>query len=166
MVILVSGLPGSGKSFFAEKLAARLDAYYLSSDRIRKEVFKHPTYTEEEKKAVYSEMKRRLIALLKTDSSKNIILDATFFKEDLRKTFCRESITYKTTCKTFIITANDEDIQERVKQKRAYSDADYSVHLKLKEQFEWPQSDYLVLDSSCLHINQMLDQAVAYLKTL
>lgn len=35
MIILVAGLPGPGKSYFAEKLAGILSAVYLNTDRIR-----------------------------------------------------------------------------------------------------------------------------------
>jgi len=163
MVIIISGLPGSGKSFFAEKLAKLIKAEYLSSDIIRKELFQNPAYTEDEKKTVYAEMKIRMNNLLA--EKKEVILDATFFKDELRKSFCKECILHKTQCKIIIITANDEDIKLRVSRKRAFSDADYSVYKKMKEQFELPQTEFLELDSSKDDINLMLTKAVAYLNT-
>lgn len=161
MVIIVSGLPGSGKSFFAEKLAKLIDARYLSSDVIRKELFQDPAYTEDEKEAVYAEMKNRMNKLL--SEKMNVILDATFFKDELRKSFCRECIQYKAKCKIIIISANEEDIKNRISRKRPFSDADYSVYLKMKKQFEQPQIEFLELDSSQDDINLMLTKAVAYL---
>ncbi len=163
MVIIVSGLPGSGKSFFAEKLAKLINAEYLSSDIIRKELFQNPTYSEEEKKAVYAEMKIRMNALL--SEKKDVVLDATFFKDELRKSFCKECIQYKTNCKIITISASEEDIKYRVSSKRTFSDADYSVYLKMKEQFELPETEFLELDSSKIDINLMLIKAVAYLNT-
>ncbi|WP_037575976.1 AAA family ATPase [Sporocytophaga myxococcoides] len=161
MVIIIAGLPGSGKSFFAEKLAKLIDARYLSSDIIRKELFQNPDYSEEEKEAVYSEMRLRMNKIL--FGKKDVILDATFIKDDLRKSFCKECIPHKITCKTIIISANEEDIKLRVSQKRPFSDADYSVYQKMKEQFELPQTEFLKLDSSHDDINLMLTKAVAYL---
>jgi len=35
MIIIVFGLPGSGKSYFASKLAERINARYINSDVIR-----------------------------------------------------------------------------------------------------------------------------------
>ncbi|GAL87181.1 hypothetical protein MYP_4411 [Sporocytophaga myxococcoides] len=162
MVIIVSGLPGSGKSFFAEKLSKLIKAKYLSSDIIRKELISNPTYSKEEKEAVYEEMKIRLNSLLseKTD----VILDATFFKDELRKSFCKECAQHKTNCKIIIISASEEDIKHRVSSQRAFSDADYSVYLKMKEQFELPETEFLELDSSKTDINLMLFKAVEYIK--
>jgi predicted kinase len=161
MVIIVSGLPGSGKSFFAEKLAKLINAEYLSSDIIRKELFSNPTYSKEEKESVYEEMKIKMNVFLpvKTD----VILDATFFKDELRKSFCKECIKHKTTCRIIIISASEEDIRQRISHKRAFSDADYSVYLKMKEQFEMPETEFLELNSSKIDINLMLNKAVAYL---
>ncbi|MBO9702008.1 MAG: ATP-binding protein [Sporocytophaga sp.] len=161
MVIIVSGLPGSGKSFFAEKLSKLLNAEYFSSDIIRKELFQNPAYTDEEKEAVYAEMKIQMNKVL--SEKKNVILDATFFKDDLRKSFCKACIQHKTNCKIIIISASDEDIRHRVSLKRPFSDADYSVYLKMKERFELPDTDFLELDSSNCDINLMLTKAVAYL---
>jgi len=48
MIIIVCGLPGSGKSFFAHRLAAKLDALHISSDKTRKEMktLGHYTFTD------------------------------------------------------------------------------------------------------------------------
>ena len=56
MVIIVCGLPGSGKSYFAERLAKKIDADYVNSDRLRKELFPSRTYSDREKATVYWRM--------------------------------------------------------------------------------------------------------------
>ncbi|MCR6641813.1 MAG: ATP-binding protein [Sporocytophaga sp.] len=161
MVIIISGLPGSGKSFFAEKLAKLINAEYLSSDIIRKELFSNPTYSKGEKEAVYEEMKIKMKVFL--SEKKDVILDATFFKDRLRKSFCKVCIQHKTTCRIIIISASEEDIRQRTSHKRTFSDADYSVYLKMKDQFEMPETEFLELNSSKIDINLMLNKAVAYL---
>jgi adenylylsulfate kinase len=35
--ILVMGLPGSGKSYLADKLASKINAVWLNADRVREE---------------------------------------------------------------------------------------------------------------------------------
>jgi len=35
MIIVVTGLPGSGKSYFAQQLAPLMDAEYINSDKVR-----------------------------------------------------------------------------------------------------------------------------------
>ena len=38
MVVIVFGLPGSGKSYFASRLAGIISADYINSDRVRREI--------------------------------------------------------------------------------------------------------------------------------
>ena len=46
--IAVSGLPGTGKSYFSRKLAERLPFLILESDALRKLLFPSPAYTAQE----------------------------------------------------------------------------------------------------------------------
>ena len=77
MIIIIFGLPGSGKSYFASKLAKKLKAKYVSSDVIRNQLFNVKDYTLDEKKKVYSEMIREMKRAIQQNA--NIILDATFY---------------------------------------------------------------------------------------
>ena len=43
--IVVSGLPGTGKSYFCNKLAERLPLMILESDVLRKVLFSPPSYS-------------------------------------------------------------------------------------------------------------------------
>jgi predicted kinase len=56
MIIIVLGLPGSGKSYFASRFAKLIHADYINSDRIRKSMFPARSYSEREKASVYNEM--------------------------------------------------------------------------------------------------------------
>jgi predicted kinase len=56
MIIIVMGLPGSGKSYFAQRLAITINADYISSDRVRKTMMSSRTYSTKEKLLVYDEM--------------------------------------------------------------------------------------------------------------
>ncbi|MEK0338345.1 MAG: AAA family ATPase, partial [Nitrosopumilus sp.] len=46
--IAVSGLPGTGKSYFCNKLAERLPFLILESDALRKALFPSPSYSSPE----------------------------------------------------------------------------------------------------------------------
>ena len=85
MVVIVFGLPGSGKSYFASRLAKRIDADYINSDRLRKEMFKMRTYSQQEKESVYQTMLQKM----KQDvaQNKNVVLDATFHTQRNKATF-------------------------------------------------------------------------------
>ncbi len=94
-VLISVGLPGSWKSPVTEEIAKRKGFQILRSDLIRLEVLKgldifdnkvasHP----ENRKKVYDEMFRQAAEVLKT-STKGLILDATFFTQDLRSSAAR-----------------------------------------------------------------------------
>ena len=53
MIIVIFGLPGTGKSYFGERLAKQLDIVYMNSDRIRQALQLQGKYGPEEKNQVY-----------------------------------------------------------------------------------------------------------------
>ena len=83
MIVVICGLPGVGKTTLAKQLAPLIDATLLSTDKIRKQLFKEPTYHREERELVYNVM--LLIAKYLHHSGTDCILDATFNKEESRQ---------------------------------------------------------------------------------
>ena len=53
MIIVVSGLPGTGKSYFAEKLSGRLGAVHFNSDKMRNALHVRGKYTIGDKLHIY-----------------------------------------------------------------------------------------------------------------
>ena len=89
MVAIVFGLPGSGKSYFAARLANLINAEYIKSDIVRRMFLGKKTYSLNEKLFVYNEMLRRMKKMLKENI--NLVLDATFYKSDIRRRFINEA---------------------------------------------------------------------------
>ena len=56
IIIGTFGHPGSGKSYFSERLARDLHLAHLRSDEIRKQIFPHPTFKQEEHDVVFGLM--------------------------------------------------------------------------------------------------------------
>ena len=52
-LIVVSGLPGTGKSFFCRKLAERLPLLILASDTMRRILFLSPRYKDNENRRLF-----------------------------------------------------------------------------------------------------------------
>ncbi len=52
ILITTFGYPGSGKTYFSERLAKEFNLFHLNSDKIRSEIFIKPNYSDEEHKAV------------------------------------------------------------------------------------------------------------------
>jgi predicted kinase len=50
-ILLLSGLPGAGKTTFAHRLAALAEVHHIESDAVRREIFPRPAYTFAERDA-------------------------------------------------------------------------------------------------------------------
>jgi adenylylsulfate kinase len=74
--IWITGIPGSGKSTFADGLKKTCpDLLILRMDELRKTVTPNPTYSETERDIVYRALV--YIALKMTERGYNVIIDAT-----------------------------------------------------------------------------------------
>ena len=160
MVIIIAGLPGSGKSYFAERLAQRISGAYISTDRIRKEMLRSRTYSNQEKQAVYEEMVMRMRAA--AIRKENIILDGTFYKEELRLHF-KQALPPGIGVYLIEVVADEALIRERLQKPRADSDADYAVYQLIRLQWEPIQEPHLTLHSSRNNIGEMLQEAIHYI---
>lgn len=161
ILVIVFGLPGSGKSYFAGALAEEIGYHYLNSDVIRKEMHKTRQYSGEDKASVYQEMYDRTKELLKNGSP--VVVDATFYLETHRSQF--NTLWGGEAEKLFFIEikADEEIIKERLQQKRDHSEADFEVYEKVRDQFEEMHQQHLVLISGRNNLNQMLTKARSYL---
>lgn len=161
MVIIVLGLPGSGKSYFASKLAAELGAEYISSDEVRMRLLPTRTYSDEEKKRVYGAMSNMMSEALFL--KKPVVLDATFYRESLRNKFEEIAAEFGETIIYIEVSAPEHLIEERLQKPRLVSEADHAVYLKLKETYDPLKKDHLILVSSNHNISEMLSKAADYI---
>ncbi|MEO7313909.1 MAG: ATP-binding protein [Ginsengibacter sp.] len=161
MIIIIFGLPGSGKSYFASRLAEKIGSKYVNSDRIRKELFSERDYSEREKYIVYEKMLEEMRSALAQNN--HLVLDATFHKKDTRKLFTDE-MQGKEEIIFLEIQADEEIIRERVKKKREFSDADFDVYKRILQQNEPLTEPHLILQSTNDNIDEMLEKADVYLK--
>ncbi|WP_202911889.1 AAA family ATPase [Arenibacter aquaticus] len=159
-IVMVMGLPGSGKSYFAERLAKSLGADYCSSDQLRKLMFAKRTYSTFEKERVYKAMRTRMQESI--TQRKDLVLDATFHKKETRDEFRNLAAGAKLF---FIQVWADEMVtRERLKKTRPFSEADIRVYLLIKEQWEDVLHPCLLLQSTNHNIDSMLEGAINYIK--
>lgn len=163
MIILVAGLPGSGKSYFAERLASRLDATYINSDRIRIALHASGRYSSDDKLLVYKEM---LLETTKAiEKMRDVVLDATFYHHTMREMFLRIAYGYNLEARVIEIVADEELIKQRLKKPRQYSEADYDVYEKVRDDFEGITMPHLTLPSTDSNLEEMLDRAISYIQS-
>lgn len=161
MIIIVFGLPGSGKSYFSNRLARHLDAYYISSDILRKRIIRNPSYSEQEKILVYEDMQEAMFDHLHT--RKHLVLDGTFYKAAIRNSFINEAEKLNKDILFIEVAADEALIKKRLQSARNDSDANFDTYKKIKHEFEPFEKEHLVLKSTNSNIEQMLARAVTYI---
>ena len=161
MVVIVFGLPGSGKSYFAIRLAKIIKADYINSDQVRRDIFAKRTYSKEEKELVYNAMLSKMKESL--HSNRNVVLDATFHKKETRKQFVDE-INGKGVGYFIEVRADENIIRERLQKERPYSEADFKIYQLISKQNEPLEEPHLLLESTNDNIDEMLRKASDFLK--
>ena len=124
MLIMVSGLPGSGKSTFAAALAAQNGCLHYNSDAMRKHMGLMGRYDLFSKLKVYQALMEQTADALPGQS---VIVDSTFFLATVRNSFYNIAFQKNVPLHIFSITASEEVIKERTSLKRADSEADFAV---------------------------------------
>lgn len=162
MLVMIMGLPGTGKSTFASQLAQEIDAVHINSDQVRHASRKRGQYDYATKLSVYQDMKDLMLKALNT--GKHVILDATFFQIALRKLFTETIRAYHCPVQYIEMQANEEDLKVRLQQSRKYSEAGQQAYETVKSMFEPIEYDHLTLNSSEMSMDTMLEEAIRYLK--
>lgn len=162
-MLIVFGLPGTGKTTFAGALAQSVRAIHLNTDRVRHELGKRGQYSEKDKSTIYDILLTRSREVLQ--SGHDLVLDGTFYQAKLRNVFATLAEEFHVPVLWIEMTASEATIQTRVSKSRPYTEADYSVYQKIKGEFEPLPPGHLVLDSDTLDIDDMVRLALAYMHT-
>lgn len=162
MIILVAGLPGVGKSYFAQRLSRQIGAVYVKSDGIRNATNSRGKYTIEDKMKIYQKMAHQAKEVF--HHSNIVVVDATFYREEMRGLFYRLAETSDATIYFILITASDDIIRERLRTPRKDSEADYGVYTFIRDQFESPRTPHLTLESGRDNILTMVAAAKQYIR--
>jgi predicted kinase len=163
LLVIVMGLPGSGKSFFAKNLAKEIGAEYLGSDELRKELGLMGNYQLGIKLSVYEEMFNRAKKIQK--SRKSLVLDGTFYLQQVRDLFHFLANTLSWQLFIIHVTASEELIAKRLSKPREDSEADLEVYQKIKSEFEPILEDHLIIESTDTNLEESLKKAVKFIKS-
>ncbi len=160
-VIVVFGLPGTGKSFLAQRLSDTLQVPYFNTDIVREQAQKKGNYTAEDKQRIYENMLDLAEDALRHHT--HVVIDGTFSKKPYRNLVTRLAKNMKQTVVWIRTEADDAVVRERVSHQREHSEADYQVYQKIKATFEETDFPYLALDSGKLTVEQMIQQSLPYM---
>ena len=162
--IVVSGLPGTGKSHFCRRLADRIPLIILESDLMRKALFPLPTYNAEESVRLFQAIHRLIEQLLKKGMS--VVLDATNLSERNRERLYH--IAYQCNVRLILVRVEAplEVVQARLKNRMEgtaleedHSEADWTVFQKMQGSAQRIRHNHFAVDTS-RDITPVLDKII------
>jgi aminoglycoside phosphotransferase family enzyme/predicted kinase len=144
-LLLVGGLPGTGKSTLAKTLSERVGFQQIRSDEVRKALagagadqrlaaeFYAPEWTEK----TYAECLRRAEDLL--FEGYRVLIDATFREEKRRRLFLDAAARRGVPALWLLCQADSATVRQRLAQRRGdVSDAGWEQHREAADQWEEP----------------------------
>lgn len=161
ILIIIMGLPGSGKTYFAKAFSKRIGGMHINSDMIRKDLDKQPAYAAADKAAIYSVMFNQVCQALKRGEI--VVVDATFSLYKYRQPYFDFAQKNQIPVRPILVEADEHTIALRLQKKRPFSDADITVYKKIKSEFEPLNREHLVLNSDKHSLEEMLEQCIEYM---
>ncbi len=151
-LVIVTGLPGTGKSHFCQKLTERLPLLILESDALRKVLFPSPTYSSSESSRLFRAIHYLIEELLKKGIS--LVLDATNLFEPYRERLY--NIADRLNAKLIIVRVEapsnlvQERLQARAEANRPenHSEADWAVYQRMKPAAQVIRRNHFAVDTS------------------
>lgn len=152
VMVILSGLPGSGKSYFGRRLVEQVPLLTLQSDGLRKILFPNPSYAEEESARLFDACHALIEDLLARGTP--LLIDATNLVESHRERLYRAARQPGVLTVLVYLTAPREVAYRRL-QRRSQgtapednSDAGREVYDRMRSAVEPIRRGHLVVDTS------------------
>ena len=151
-LIVVSGLPGTGKSYFSRLLAQQVDCAIVESDALRRALFPVPGYSAQESQRLFQALHALIAELLGQGTA--VLLDATNLVEHHRERLYHIADQLQLKLIIVRVEAPFEVIRERLERRaqgpdsQDSSDADWMVYQRMKPRAEQIRRNHFVVDTS------------------
>ena len=151
-LVMLSGLPGTGKSHFAKSLTSRVPMVVLESDRLRKIMVSKPRYSPEEHGRLFSACHLLIEEFL--CQGRRVLFDATNLTENFRQPLY--DITERTSSQLIVVrfTAPQGVVRKRLESRLAgtnpgdNSEAGWTVYCKMAPFEQRIPRAHITVDSS------------------
>jgi predicted kinase len=166
-LVVVSGLPGTGKSYFSRMLAKRLPSVIVESDALRKRLFSSPSHSAVESHRLFDACHRLIEELL--NGGITVILDATNLVEHHRERLYHIAERLQVKLIIVQVEAPQELVRQRLQTRlddaklEDNSEADWSVYQKMRASAQKIRRNYFALDTS-RDITPVIDRIVRQAK--
>ena len=134
-LVILCGLPGTGKSHFARQLISRSPFVWINSDRIRKTLVSAPEYSRQEHRRVFSAMNAITAEILRGGHS--VVFDATNLNEQVRRPLYAVAQAAGVDPLIVRFTADPALVRQRLDDRAAglnessASDADWIIYTRM-----------------------------------
>ena len=161
--VVVSGLPGTGKTYFCSKLSARLPFIIVESDALRKTLFPSPDYSSSESSRLFRACHLLIERLL--EKGVPVILDATNLSEQYRERLYNIAERLNARLILVRVEAPPEFVRERLKARQegkvsgSKSDAGWEVYQKMAPTVQKIRRNHYAVNTS-RDITPVLDKIV------
>jgi predicted kinase len=161
--VVVSGLPGTGKSYFSRKLQERIPSVIVESDSLRKRLFPTPTYSPQESHRLFNACHRLIEEFL--SSGIRVILDATNLVEQHRERLYHISQRLRVKLIIVKVEAPRELVLQRLQGRSSgvdsedNSEAGWSIYQRMRTTAERIRRNYFAVDTS-RDITSVIDKVV------
>lgn len=161
MIVIVFGLPGTGKTYFSQRLHLSTGFRHLNTDKIREQLSRKGEYDDHTKDLIYNELIKE--ARMTLGQGGDVIIDGTFHKKSRRDRI--RHLADEMNHQAFFIEmlAEEESIRKRLSLNREHSEAGFDVFLKLKDEADPFTGEHLTLWSDADPVDKMITKAKAYI---
>lgn len=166
-LVVVIGLPGSGKSYFCQRLIERTPLALLESDFLRKVLFPQPTHSAAESNRLFAAIHHLIEALLRRGVG--VLFDATNLSEYFREHLYHIADQARARLVLVRVEAPEAVVEERLEHRAAdvaradHSDADVRVYRRMRRSLQPIRRPHFAVDSS-RDITPVLDKVVHALR--
>jgi len=161
MILIVFGLPATGKTYLAKHAAKEIDAVHLNTDIIRKKINKQGEYDEQSKELVYDHLMNEMIR--HAQNNEDVIVDGTFQKKKHRDQFGQEARKHSREVYFVETCASEKTVRQRMQSDRENSEADYKVYKKIKYTFRQMKEPHLVLCTDENDVKELIQKLKIYI---
>ena len=152
VLVVVSGLPGTGKSYFSRRIVSQVPLLVLESDVLRKVLFPAPKYTPFESRRLFRACHSLIDDLL--EHKVPLLLDATNLVEDHREGLYRIAEGRGACLILVYLKAPPDVVYERLEGRSKgvdpedNSSADWQVYRRMRSAVQPIRRDHFAFDTS------------------
>jgi predicted kinase len=172
MLIAMAGLPGTGKTTLATRLANELGGVVLSKDQVRAALFPAPVldYSTAENEISMDAIFTAAAYIRKTFPERPVLIDGrTFLRSNQVHDLLALARSLEETPRIIECICSEDVVRQRLEADQVVGthparNRTYALYLAVKEKAEPIQVPHLALDTGTRSLDECIEQSLRYLR--